>query len=341
MRLIKDQHEVWRKEINQRVWTRARRTRTDVPGVILNARAEAHLLHHFEIVFRPHLDALRFQQPARLLELRDARPQLFADREDGALHLVRRRHELLARKDCHRIELLQLVAGQRIEARQPVNLLAEELDAQRVFAIRRADFHRVAAHPEIAAHELDVVPVVLQVDEAQEKLLARQVHAHGEMDHHRLVILHAHDAVDARHTRHHQHVAPREERVHRREPHPLDGLVHAGILLDEGVRARDVSLRLIVIEVADEIFDRVVREEPLELRVELRRQRLVVRDDERRPVHVRDGVGHREGLARTCHAQQRLMFRAREQTFGQLRDGRRLISGGSKWRFKLEHALAN
>ena len=54
------------------------------------------------------------------------------------------------------------------------------------------------------------------------------------------------------------------------------------ILLDIGVGARDIGFRLVVIVIADEILDRVLREELLELAVELRRQRLVGRQDQGR-----------------------------------------------------------
>ena len=80
---------------------------------------------------------------------------------------------------------------------------------------------------------------------------------------------------------------PRKQRARRGKPEPLDLFVNRRILLDVGVGARDVGLRLVIIEVADEIFDRVARKELLELRVELRRERFVVRDDERRPVELR------------------------------------------------------
>ena len=59
------------------------------------------------------------------------------------------------------------------------------------------------------------------------------------------------------------------------------------ILFDESVGAGNVGFGLIVIEVADEIFDRVLGKEPFELRVKLRRQGFVVGDDQRRPVQVR------------------------------------------------------
>ena len=56
------------------------------------------------------------------------------------------------------------------------------------------------------------------------------------------------------------------------------------VLLDVRVRPRQVRLGLVVVEVADEVLDRVVREELAELRVELRGERLVVGQDQRRLV---------------------------------------------------------
>jgi hypothetical protein len=79
------------------------------------------------------------------------------------------------------------------------------------------------------------------------------------------------------------------------------------VFFDIGVRARDVGLRLEVVVVADEILDRVVREEALHLAIELRGQRLVGREDQRRPLHGFDHLGHREGLSGTGDAEQHLV----------------------------------
>ena len=70
------------------------------------------------------------------------------------------------------------------------------------------------------------------------------------------------------------------------------------VLLDVRVAAGQVRLGLVVVEVADEVLDGVVREELAELRVQLRGERLVVGEHERRLVVRRDDRGEREGLAR-------------------------------------------
>ena len=59
-----------------------------------------------------------------------------------------------------------------------------------------------------------------------------------------------------------------------------------GFLLDVDVAGGNVGLGLVVVVIGDEVLDRVVREERLELVIELRRQRLVVRHDQRRAVQV-------------------------------------------------------
>ena len=218
------------------------------------------------------------------------------------------------------------MARQRLEPRDFLDFIAEKLQAQAILAPGRPDFHRVAAHAEIAALEGDVVAVVLQIHQPRQELLARSGLPHAQRNHQRLVILLAADAVNARHARHHDHIAAREQRTHGGQPQPLDLIVSAGILFDERVGARNVGLRLVIIEVADEIFDGVVGEKTLELGVKLRGQRLVVRNDQRGPVDVFDDIGHGKRLARAGDAQQGLVLGAGQKAGGQLFNRLRLVA---------------
>ena len=94
------------------------------------------------------------------------------------------------------------------------------------------------------------------------------------------------EAVDAAHARDDDHVAAVKQRARRRVPQLVDLLVDVRVLRDVGVGPRDVRLGLVVVVVADEVLDRVLREELLELGTELRRERLVVRQDQRWAVHA-------------------------------------------------------
>ena len=98
-----------------------------------------------------------------------------------------------------------------------------------------------------------------------------------------------------------------EQRPRRRVAHAVDLLVDVGFLLDIGVGARDVGFGLVIVVVGDEIFDRVVGKEALELAVELRRQRLVGREDQRRTLGRLDHFRHGEGLAGAGDAEQHLV----------------------------------
>ena len=94
------------------------------------------------------------------------------------------------------------------------------------------------------------------------------------------------------------HVAPLEEGVGRGVAEPVDLVVPRRVLLDVGVAPGQVRLRLVVVEVADEVLDGVVREELAELGVELGGERLVVGEDERRLAGALDRPGERRASCR-------------------------------------------
>ncbi len=110
--------------------------------------------------------------------------------------------------------------------------------------------------------------------------------------------------------------------------HPVDLLVDVGFLLDIGVGAWDVGLRLVIVVVGDEILDRIVGEEALELAVELRRQGLVRRQDQRRTLDRLDHLGHGEGFAGSGDPEQHLVALVRRDALDQLLNRRRLVALG-------------
>ena len=129
-------------------------------------------------------------------------------------------------------------------------------------------------------------------------------------------------AVDARDRGDDQRIGPRQQRLRRRMAQPLDLVVDRGVFLDVGVGVRDVRFGLIVVEVRDEILDRVVGKEIAELGAQLRGERLVVAEHQRRLLHELDDPRHRHRLAAAGHAQQRLRAVAAQDACGQ-RVGRR------------------
>ena len=116
----------------------------------------------------------------------------------------------------------------------------------------------------------------------------------------------------------------------------VDLVVPRRVLLDVGVAAREVRLRLVVVEVAHEVLDRVLGEELPELRVQLRGQRLVVGEDERRLLVLLDGAGDRERLAGARRAEQRLVLDALREAVDELVDRLRLVAGRLEWGDEME-----
>ena len=108
---------------------------------------------------------------------------------------------------------------------------------------------------------------------------------------------------------------------------PVDLVVDRRVLLDVGVARGHVRLGLVVVVVADEVLDPVVGEELAQLVGQLRGERLVRGDDQRRTLHLLDRPGDGRALARARDAEQCLEPIAAFDAGRQRRDGRRLIAG--------------
>ena len=93
-------------------------------------------------------------------------------------------------------------------------------------------------------------------------------------------------------------------------PHAVYLFVATRILLDVRVGARDVRLRLVVVVIADEVLDRVLRQQAAELGAQLGGERLVRAQDKDGPLQLLDGPGHDVGFAASGDAEQDLLGQA-------------------------------
>ena len=179
--------------------------------------------------------------------------------------------------------------------------------------------------PRVKARSLRVYCIC---DELAQQLVAVDLVADPEPDHPVDVLLRRAQAVDAGHRGDDDDVAPGQQRVGRAVPQPLDLVVDRGVLLDVGVRLRDVRLGLVVVVVGDEVLDGVVGQQLAELVGELGGQGLVGRHDQRRPLHLLDQPGRRRGLAGAGGAEQDDVLLPRLDPRGELVDRRRLVARG-------------
>ena len=246
------------------------------------------------------------------------------------------RHVVACGPDRDVVEGVQDLAGQRVEVLDRLDLVAEQLDPVRGLGVSGHDLEHLSPRAEGAAAEVGVVAAVLHRDELAEDLLAVDPVADLEQLHLVAVELRRADPVDARDGGDDDHVLAGEQRCGRRVAQAVDLVVDRGVLLDVEVLRRHVGLGLVVVVVADEVLDRVVREELAELVAELRRERLVVRDDECRALNALDRRRHREGLARAGRAEQRLDALVGAEARRDAVDRLRLVRGRRVGRIELE-----
>ena len=218
------------------------------------------------------------------------------------------------------------VARERVKLADAFDLVPEKFDTHSlVLILRGMHLHDVSAHAEFSPREGDVVPLVKHLHQLREQGLTRHLLPGSDGDEHLQKVLRRREAVNAGDARDNDRVAPREERADRGKPQAFDLLVDRGIFLNEGIRARQIRFGLVVIEITHEIFDRITREELLELAVELGREGLVVRHDQCRTVHVADDIRDGESFSRTRDAEERLMAVPREQRAGEAVDRASLV----------------
>ena len=85
--------------------------------------------------------------------------------------------------------LVDHFAGEWIHLQNPFHLIAPVLDAIHRLLIRWKDLECVALHPKLASYEVDLVSLVLDIDEAPNGLIERELHTTNETEELTLVLL--------------------------------------------------------------------------------------------------------------------------------------------------------
>ncbi len=119
-------------------------------------------------------------------------------------------------------------------------------------------------------------------------------------------------------------------------PEHLDLLVNRSVLFDIGIALRHIGLGLVIVVIGDEVHDRVMGKELLELACQLGRERLIRRHDKRRLAQRFDSLRHGVGLSRTSHTKKDLIAVPALHTFYERGDGLRLVARRLKGAHNLE-----
>ncbi len=295
------------KVFEQRRRRLARLAAGEIARIVLDGGAGAGGLDHLHVEGDALVEPLGFQQATGIRQFLDAPLQFFLDLLHGLIQRRARRDVVGVGVDFRAFQLVRLLAGQRVELRDRLDLVAEQADAPGpVVEVGRKDLDRVAAHAKGAALKVHVAALVLLRHQVGEKLALVERVADLQLERHGGIGFHRPDAVDARHRGDDDDVVPLQQGAGGGVAHPVDLLVDRGFLLDERVGPRHVGLRLVVVVVRNEIFDRVIWEERFHLPVKLRGQRLVRCQNEGGAVGFLDDLGHRERLAGACDTEQNL-----------------------------------
>ena len=328
VRLVDEREEVGREEVEQRVRGLAGRAAVEDARVVLDSRAEAHLAQHLHVVLGALTQAVALHQLALSVEQRAALFQFGTDLTQRALDDVGGRDVVRGRVDGRVLEIAEHLAGDRVEVRDLLDLVAEHRHPVGRLGVDRLNLEHIAARAEAPALQHHVVALVLHLHQALEQLVARDLGTLLQKHQALAVAVGRPHAVDARHRRDDHHIATRQQRGRGRVAQAVDLVVDRGVLLDVRVAGRDVRLGLVVVVVRDEVLDRRARQVLAKLVAQLRGKGLVVGDHQCGPARLGDDVGHGEGLARAGDAEQRLVALARREPRLDRRDGVRLVAGG-------------
>ena len=328
MALVHKTDEILGEKVQEGVGRLSRFSAVEIAGIVLYARAVAHLAHHFHVVIDSLVNALRLDELA--LPAEELHPLLLVGEDPAEYSLSVPAHDIVGGgEDDGVFQLVDRDGGEGVYLAYPFHRVPEKFHADGdLGAARREDVHRIAAHAEGGSHEIEVRTLVLHIHQPANEFVGFEgvPLAHGD----RLsVVVHGRaQAVDAGHARHHDDIAAFAKGCRCGMAQLVYLVVDLQLLLDVGVRARDVRLRLVVVVVADEKFHAVVREKLSELVAKLRRESLVVRDDEGGTLQSFDDVRHCESLAAARHAEQDLGGKAALQPCRQFLYRGGLIAAG-------------
>jgi len=220
-------------------------------------------------------------------------------------------------------------AGKWIKQRYGFDFLIKQLNADRlVLGIRRKHINHIAAHPIGSAAEIHIVASVLQFRQAPHNRALIHLVTPDQVQHHLEVGFGITEAINGRYRGHHNHIPALHQGLGGRQAHLLDMLVNGRVLLDKGIGRRHIGLGLVVVVVGNEVLHGIVREEILELAIQLGCQGFIVSQHNRRALDALNHIGNGEGLTRACHTQQGLRRKTCFNPLHQGFDRLGLIPGG-------------
>ncbi len=161
----------------------------------------------------------------------------------------------------------QNLTRQRVNLRDPFHFIPPKLNPVRRLSISRHNLQRIAPHPEDAPPQFQVIPFILNINQVAQNgipavhLPSFQFHRHLSP---RFRIT---NTINARNRRHNDNILPAHQVGRRRQPQPVNLFINICFFFDIQVMPGNISFRLVIIIIADEVGDGVFREKLFELAV--------------------------------------------------------------------------
>ena len=327
MGLVHHQQKIFGEIINQGKRRLPGGAPVHMAGIVFNAAAVAHLSHHFQIILGPLGQPLGFQKFA--LGIKHLQPvfQLGLDAFHGPFQILPAGHIVGGRENGHMGPVADNFSGEHIHFHELVHLIVKHLDADGLFIITgRDDLDHIAPHPEGAPFKINLVAIVLDLHQLFQDGVALHLLPYPERQHHVVIFLRRAQTVNAADAGHDDHVPAFKESAGGAVAQLINLVVDRGILFNIGIRLGNIGFRLVIIVVGNKVFHGIFREECFQLAGQLRRQSLVVGDDQGRLAYLVDDLGHGISLACTGSAQQHLTVHALLQSLYQFGNGLGLVA---------------
>ncbi len=173
--------------------------------------------------------------------------------------------------------------------------------------------------------KVDIIPAVLNINQTTQQLIAVKLHTLLKTNQQAMIGLWRAKPVNTGNRSDDQNITPGQQTARSTMPQLINLLVDRGILLNVGVCRGNVSFRLVVVVIRNEILDGIIREEFLEFTVKLGSQGFIRRKNQSWSLNLHHHVGHGKGFAGTGNPKENLVEVATANTLDQLSDGLRLI----------------
>ena len=329
--LIDDHQIVLGEVVEEAVGPLARLAPIEVAGVILDAGAVAKLLEHGEVIGDPLVESVSLHLFPLLLKEARLLFEILLDLRHCPVSLLFGGDKEIGRVDKDLVQLLNLLTGEGDKGGDPVDLVAPKLDPvgdPLVVLHSGKEIDGVALGAEGAGLKLPLSGRVVDLYQLMKQLVPLNLLTGPDEDLLSGVILRIGHTVDAGDGGDDDDVAPTGEQLGGgAETELLDLVIDRHVLGDVEIVGGEIGLRLVEVVVGDEVLDSIVGEEALKLSVELRRQCLIVRQHQRRPLHLGHHIGRREGLTGAGDAEQRLEALPSLYAVDQVSDRPRLVAG--------------